>query len=638
MCGIVGIIRRKNIISPNDKADVDKMLLITKHRGPDDSGVCGIGSGSLESKANASGLIEPCIGIMGFNRLSIQDLSVAGHQPMISTDNNTVITFNGEIYNTEYLRKKLIEDGYNYDFRGHSDTEVILACYMSYGFEKTVGLLNGMFSIVIFDKHCGKLYIARDRFGIIPCHLYINENKIIWTSENKAFLALRDFKRKVDSNSISAALKFCYVSDSLYKDVINVEPGTFYTYSLEFDRLTNNRYFDINNLCKNKEIISVDECIDIFRNVIRRQLISDAPVGVQLSGGIDSTLVARYVTDELEGSSKSIAGYSLINVEYPEYSEEKWINQVDDKIAINVRKIDYNKACFAECFESAVFGFERLVSIPSPIGIFAFSKKSKGESTVLLSGEGADEICGGYQDFSLIHIINNIPAGLVPTNKRRYNFQYKDIMASEFDSMLDNGSCKSIFDGFCIDNVVARRIKLIDRLDGSSFDRYRKLYIKEELVGLLERQNKICMANSVENRVPFLDNDFVDAMMALDTSVLLKGDILSGIVNKKITRLFQGKDILKRMSERIYGHEFAYRNKQAVRVPIRHYLNYSLFKEYLQSEIIPGIKRRGMLNYKAFDEAYNNLEKPINEIIAWKAINLEVWMQLFADGRKPYLL
>ena len=637
MCGVAGFMKRKRMVDENEKRELDLMLSRIYHRGPDDTGVCGVSGTEFENRDRAVEICKNARGILGFNRLSIQDLSPAGHQPMLSDDGKAVITFNGEIYNVAELKDKLKRDGCNMNFRGHSDTEVILKCYSMYGIDETLRMLNGMFAIIIADLEKKNLYIARDRIGIIPCHILIDENRIVWASEIKAFLALSDFNREVSVDALSDSFKFCYPNSSMYKNVENVEPGTYYTYHWESDNVWKTVYFSLEEYGKKKRRISVHDCEEVLKDCLCRQLISDAPLGVQLSGGVDSTLLAKYVSDIYRDNGTDLLGFSLVNRSYEQYSEEKWIDHAADRLLIDVHKYDFNDDTFVTNYEKSLYAFERFINIPSPVGIYTFSSEARKHVTVLISGEGADELAGGYGNYTLAKAYDLYGKIMGQGAVSKYGKFIPQTINSEFvmnfDAMLSNEECRHIFPFFSIDKSIQMKKDYLNSLSGSSFEKMRLMFFKEELVSLLERQNKICMANSVENRVPFLDNRFIELLFSINEEQLLHPMITSVLRNKSKSSLFEGKYILKQMSTNIYGREFAFRKKQAVRVPIDAYIKNPCFQNYLNEFIIPGMKKRGMVNMKEFEKAYSNLSVYSNMLITWKAINMEAWMQLFYDGR-----
>ncbi len=637
MCGIAGMIKRRSVVKEYEKQDIDKMLQRIYHRGPDDTGTCGICGDKFEDTGHAIDIRNQVIGILGFNRLSIQDLSPAGHQPMLSDDQNAVITFNGEIYNVEELKEKLQKDGCNMSFKGHSDTEVILKCYGMYGIDNTLRMLNGMFAIVIADLRKKTIYIARDRIGIIPCHIMIDENRIVWASEIKAFLALSDFNREVSNDALSDSLKYCYSNSSMYRNVENVEPGSCYIYHWGSDTINKERFFSLLNYNGNKRRIDVYECEEVLKNCLSRQLISDAPLGVQLSGGIDSTLLAKYASDIYENNNTDLCGFSLVNRTYEKYNEEKWINHAAERLKIDVHKYDFNDDTFAKNYEKALYAFERFLNVPSPAGIYLFSAEAKKHVTVLISGEGADELAGGYGDFAsarLYGMYEKIAGKKVAFKYGRYYPQKTNPeFIINFDSMLSDEQCRKIYPSYNSGKCIQMRKEYFNSLSGTSFEKMRFIYFKEELVSLLERQNKVCMSNSVENRVPFLDNKFIDLMFSIIEDQLVHPVFSRVLKPRHKAGLFEGKYILKQISMGIYGKEFAFRKKQAVRVPLSVYIRNSRFQNYLNEMIIPEMRKRGIVNMVEFDKAYSNTDDILSFNMAWKAINMETWMQLFYDGR-----
>lgn len=638
MCGIAGLIKRETKVCDYEKTELDAMLSRIRHRGPDDSGCCGFREKELCLSNWATEQNEGIRGILGFNRLSIQDLSEAGHQPMCSEDRQVVITFNGEIYNVEELKTILRNDGMHAVYHGHSDTEVILNCYISYGMEKMLRMLNGMFAIALLDIRKQMFYIARDRVGIIPCHIMITNERIVWSSEIKAFLELSDFNRKVRESALSDAIKFCYPNRSMYEQIENVEPGTYFSYSLTENVLNKFRFFSLEEFHERRRI-SVEECGKVLKDCLQRQLISDVPLGVQLSGGVDSTLLAKYTSDIYASRDQELYGFSLVNRQFDKFSEEKWIDQAADQLKVNIQKYDFNADIFAQNFEKSIYAYERFVNIPSPVGIYTFSSEAKRHVTVLISGEGADELAGGYSAFSFAKVCEFIDkyhgAGLISSAMKHYPIENNEAFVKTFDSMLSDENSKRLFPNFSIDESVAAKRDFLQNASGSAFERLRKLYFKEELVSLLERQNKVCMASSVENRVPFLDNRFLELLFSAPEEQLLHRQFTKAIRNRKKEQLYEGKYLLKQLSASIYGSAFAYRTKQAVRVPLKNYIMNPKFQDYMNDFILPGMKTRELLNFRVFKNAYSNMDSGENTMIVWKAINFEAWMQLFVDGRMP---
>ena len=223
---------------------------------------------------------------LGFCRLSIQDLSVSGNQPMISKLNKSVLMMNGEIYNSIDLKKILKEKGYY--FKGTSDTEVVLNAIIEFGFHEAISKLNGMFAIVYYDNLKNKLYLARDVFGIKPLYIANTKSFLSFSSELKSFKYLEGFSFVLNESNIDEYVLFGNLrQQTLFKNIENLEPGIILEYDLKNNKISNSKY---NCLVRSEK----KELVDIINQEINSQLVSDVPVGLQLSGGVDSSLVAYF--------------------------------------------------------------------------------------------------------------------------------------------------------------------------------------------------------------------------------------------------------------------------------------------------------------------------------------------------------
>lgn len=205
-----------------------------------------------------------------------------------------------------------------------------------------------------------------------------------------------------------------------------------------------------------------------------------------------------------------------------------------------------------------------------------------------------------------------------------------------FDKQLSEEQCRQIFPEYQNEEMLEERRELVKSLSGTAFDRARKFFFKGELITLCEKQNKTCMANSVENRVPFLDNEFVKYMFEIPESELMHHTYLRMIMSGNIdfSMSYEGKYILKSLSARTFGKDFAFRKKMALRVPLSKYLRNEKMNEYINDQILPGMKQRGMINTGYFQKCYSRLDEGENQMVVWKAINAELWCQLFVDGRR----
>jgi len=337
MCGITGYINLNN--KPiQDTGTILNMLKVQKHRGPDDSGIRAfslISGQSLEMGIKEPEPIEGKFeGILGFNRLSILDLSENGHQPMVSPDGNVILTLNGEIYNAFDYKPEL--QGWGYCFKGTSDTEVVLALYLKYGIDGLLDRLNGMFAIVIADIARRKLFILRDRFGIKPMYYILTGQTFAFSSELKSFRYIDSFTFSLEEGKLDEYLVFRNnINGTLFKDIQSLIPGHYLSYNHETG-LSEKQYFDINNYSRSSEIQgdlgSYGQKLEKWLGrSVESQLMSDVKLGCQLSGGIDSSLVTW-----LANRTATKGNFEAVSIIFHDkrYSEENYVDVVSEKSGI----------------------------------------------------------------------------------------------------------------------------------------------------------------------------------------------------------------------------------------------------------------------------------------------------------------
>jgi len=615
MCGIAGIISKSK--GAVDKWVTSKMLNRISHRGPDDSGIFGIRqNGKVFNIYGNDKIPDDAYLSMGFNRLSIQDLSMLGHQPMISNDGNVIVTFNGEIYNTDELKKELYKKEGKLDFKSTSDTEILLRFYEAFGID-SIRRVNGMFAIALVDFRIRRFFLIRDKFGIIPIHILDINDKFAWSSEIKSFLEIKEFNRKISNVAISRSYLYYNPVDVFFRDVTSVEPGTYVEINIDNPQeISLKKYFSINEWLSAEKYSSIEEAEEryesILKDCVKRQMISDVPVGIQLSGGVDSSSIAYWAAEY----SKKIKSFSVISPQNVEFDEKKWIDIVLSKIDVEPYFCSVNQNFFLHNFESSLYAYEKILGVQSQLGIYRFAKEASKNTTVLLSGEGADEICGGYGMASLCY---------------DENFQFTDEFVYGFDRQIiywENGY--EMLNNFDLGNLRQERKIFLDGIDGNNYQKIEALWLKEEIVNLFERQNKTTMASSVENRVPFMDDKMVKFMLSLPIE----------FIERKATDGTSGstKYIMKEICKKYYGENFAYRKKQAMNFRISDQINTPKFKDYLETYIFPKMKDRGLVKMDAFNRRFKRMANGQDVLSVWKAINIEVWFQLFVDGRLPILV
>lgn len=635
MCGITGYLNI-NMKPIQDSGSILNMIRVQKHRGPDDSGIRAfsiLNGESMELNAHSpapiSGTFE---GVLGFNRLSILDLSLNGHQPMTSPDSKVLLTLNGEIYNAFDFKNELQEWGYK--FNSTTDTEVVLALYLRYGFEGMLSRLNGMFAIVIIDLAKKEMFIARDRFGIKPMYYVLTNDTLAFSSELKCFRFIDNFSFKLNHDQLDEYLLFRNnLNGTLLNGIQSLTPGHYLYFTLE-NGLVRKRFFDINQY---ERSISVSGGIDKFgvnledwlSKSVKSQLMSDVKLGCQLSGGIDSSLVTW-----LANRNSNKGNFEAVSIIFNDdrFSEEKYIDIVTDNLGIPSHKFLFDSDYYFENFENATWHFEAPINHPNTVAIYKLSQSAKKYVTVLLSGEGADEVFGGYDRFydisypfkarKLLHELKkNLrnPQGLF----QYFDNEYRAIMATAF---MTQDAARRLKSDFKYESAMESRRSLYRTLTGSIFDRQVKYEMLSYLPDLLIRQDKMSMAHSIENRVPFLDNEVVENSFSISEKLLLLRKSPEGYNTEKY--------LLKKMAANTFGKEFAFRKKMGFGIPVRKFFLDSKFSEYLNDKVLLGIRKRGLFNNRLVSGWISDIQNLsyIELEALWVMVSFEIWASIYLDN------
>jgi asparagine synthase (glutamine-hydrolysing) len=634
MCGITGYINLNN--KPiQDTSVILNMLRIQKHRGPDDSGIRAFSLRTGESAEMrisepmaVSGIYE---GMLGFNRLSILDLSANGHQPMLSPDGMVILTLNGEIYNAFDYKTELEEWGYR--FKSTSDTEIVLALYLKYGFEGMLSRLNGMFAIVVVDLVKNEIFITRDRFGIKPMYYISTGGTFAFSSELKSFRYIDNFSFRLAEEQLDEYLLFRNnLRGTLFKDIQSLNPGHYISFK-HGNELIIKRYFNLNDYSRSGEVSGDvgyygEKLKEWLNKSVQSQLMSDVRLGCQLSGGIDSSLVTW-----LANRNSNKGNFEAVSIIFddPRFSEEKYINRVIENLEIPSHKFLLDSEYYLNNIEKATWHLEAPINHPNTVAIYKLSQRAKEYVTVLLSGEGADEVFGGYSRFYdigypfrirrlLSEIKNNLknPSGIADY----FNHEFRAVMATAF---MTSGLAKQLSPGFSRERATSHRRSLYGTLSGSLFDCQVKYEMLSYLPDLLIRQDKMSMAHSIENRVPFLDNDVVEKSFTIPEKYLLLRKSPEGYHTEKY--------LLKKMTADTFGTDFAFREKMGFGIPLKEFFLHANFKEYLNDKIAHGIKARGLFNFELISDWLSNIEGiKYNELeTLWVIISFEIWASLYLD-------
>ena len=637
MCAIMGFVEQTK---KANLSIIKEMQSILSHRGPDDSG---------EKTFNLKGELDNIDNIaIGFDRLSIRDLSLAGHQPMVSSSEDILIAFNGEIYNSEDYRDELVSKGYS--FRGHSDTEIILALYHCYGLDEMLKRLDGMYAICLVDFRINEMYLIRDRLGEKPLYLYRNDNLLIFASEYKAFYAHPQFKAELNNDAVDEYFMFRYITgnDTLLKNVKNLEPGHYL--KITSDTIEDNEYWSIpeysaNNLSFEDNKLKLSELLDIS---VKRRLISDVPVGLQLSGGVDSS----YLASKIRQFQKDDLHTFGIVFDNPLYSEEKYMDFVNDKYKLNSHKYVFRSENFLNVWLEAIWHFEAPMNHEGTLGLLLLNRRAKDIVTVMLCGEGADETLAGYDRFAIIEywrtlnkkhlkLAKRFIANILGLFLKRYTNRagcffpsVESILISQ-TQWLNNNVFKAIRPDskHGIEKVYSKRMRIMNRTKKSGLRKFINYEIRTYMQDILMRADKISMASSLEVRVPFLMPELLEFETCIPEDQLAEASLTEYAKHTK--------KLLKSLSVDTFGYDFTYRQKCGFGMPIVHYMCSPTVSKYIEDNILPGIKSRAVTNYNYVAEAWD-LAKNINESnpryneihqTLWTCFSFEQWAQMYIDSK-----
>jgi asparagine synthase (glutamine-hydrolysing) len=628
MCGIVVIFNLNG--EPVSPALLRTMTEAIKHRGPDSEGF----------------YIDSFIGL-GHRRLSIIDLSRSGHQPMMTEDKQLVVTYNGEIYNFQELRKELENLGHS--FQSRSDTEVLLKSYAQWGTD-CLGRLNGMFTFAIWDKTRQELFLARDRYGIKP--LYYASIGPTWliASEQKAIIKHPSVQREIDLEALIEYFTFqnIFTDRTLLKGIRIFPAGCFAKISLgkAIELLRPIRYWDFDfqepkhSFPETEYIEEVDR---LFRQAVKRQLVSDVEIGSYLSGGMDTGSITSIAATELPYIKTFTCGFDLHSASGLELSFDE--RDKAELMSYLFKTEHYEMVLKAGDMERILPKLAWHLEEPrigqSYPNYYAAQLASKFVK-VVLSGAGGDELFGGYPWRYYRAVVND-------------DFeQYVDKYYVYWHRLIPNKAIREVFNPIWkeVEHVWTRNLfKEVFHIHADQLSRpedyvNHSLYFEAKtfLHGLLVVEDKISMAHGLETRLPFLDNDLVDFAMKIPVGLKLKN--LGAVVRlnenepgPKTLRYFQkakdGKLVLRRVMERYVPPEIAYAEKQGFSAP-----DASWFKgqsiNYVQEMIY---NDRASL-YQFMDKAAvqrlvdEHLQgKQNRRLFIWSLINFEKWIELFLNGK-----
>ena len=638
MCGIVGFFNFDR--APVDVSVLARMVDYQSHRGPDDYGIrlFSLQRGdSVEWKRGDPQPSRAFEGGVGFNRLSILDLSVRGHQPMINDDGSVFIAFNGEIYNAFDFRAELEAAGAK--FRSRTDTEIILRLYERYGLDGVLSRLNGMFTFVIVDLRQRVVHVARDHFGIKPFYWARQGDTLFFASEVKSFQVHPEFVTEIAESEVDEylAFRYCAADRHLIRTVKQLRPGHCMSFSAGGD-LRVRRYYEIPD-APLRNGVSAREALDgvseHLQRSVKSQLLSDVKVGCQLSGGIDSSLTTLYARKDFTADMDC---FSII-FDDPMYSEEHWIAQAASTARAVSHRFVFGDSDFFDKVERATWHLDQPISHPNSLGIYLLAEKSRPTVTVLLSGEGADELFGGYPRFYYaglrqklfpwLSVLGGIP-GVGRKFSRTLGADCKDNIAFFIGASTSQhpSEISRIRPSARFSDLIDQRRPLFEEGHGDYLSNCLKYDMQTYMVDLLVRQDKMTMAHSMENRVPFLDRDLVAFVRSLPVRHLVGKRLLANDRTLKNTKI-----LLKRLALRAFDRKFVYRPKSGFGLPLLQYYKDHRFVSLMEDQILPGMRRRGIVDSDAIERCWRSISqmpRRMDEVL-WIAIAFELWAQQFLD-------
>ena len=634
MCGIAGFVNLDG--GPVNLRVLKRMADIQRHRGPDDQGI-GVFSLPGGRYQAVDGVELPAgqdvfNGALGFNRLKILDLSQHGHQPMANAAGTVILAFNGEIYNAFDYKRELEASGFH--FRSRTDTEVILYLYEKYGLDGMLERLNGMFALAIVDLRSRQVHLVRDHLGIKPLYWTTVGRTVLFASETKAFLAYPGFEPEIDPEVVDEYLTYRFVAGerSLLKGVRSLRPGTVLT--LGANGVATRRYWEVPDGPKDKwtEAEGLAQLDMVLRNSVSSQLLSDVKVGCQLSGGIDSSMVTLFARS---GFAADMDTFSVI-FEDPHYSEEHWISIAARAARADSHRFPFTPEVFFGLLDKATWHMDQPMGHPNSLGIWLLAQRSRALVTVLLSGEGADEVLGGYHRFFYAGLRPTVSPWLpllklAPRMAHRLERQFGGhpvdafIAASSFQRPEE---VLRIRPEANLEQLMVSRREIFAEGKSDHLSNCLKYEMQTYLVDLLIRQDKMTMANSMENRVPFLDRHVVALARSLPVTSLVSDQMA-----RRRAPVHGTKVALKKLARRTFDDAFVYRRKSGFSLPLPQYFQDRRFETLMEERLLPGMARRGLVGAGAVRDQWNALSTTpggASETL-WISVALELWAQAFVD-------
>jgi asparagine synthase (glutamine-hydrolysing) len=625
MCGIVGIVSL-DAREPVSAARVGRMRDALRHRGPDGEGT----------------FAEGPVGL-GHRRLAIVDVA-GGHQPMANEDSSVFIVYNGEVYNHAALRPDLEERGHRY--RTRSDTETVLHLYEEEG-ERCVERLRGMFAFAVWDARRRRLLLARDRLGIKPLYYAVTEHELLFASEIKALLAA-GLRPEMNTGVLPEYLANRYVSgaETLFRNVRRLLPGHTLSWSA-IEGFRERRYWRLpppdETAAAGLEAQSVDLRLHL-REAVKSHLMSDVPLGLFLSGGIDSSGLLALMAPLVEGPVRTFS----VGFAEEKANELPYARLAARAAGAEHREVVVRPEDFWRELPRLAWHEDEPIAFPSSVPLYFVSRLARDHVKVVLTGEGADELFLGYNRYRVTAWNDRLGRAYgalvprpvrdgarraveaLPPSARRY--------ASRTFLALPPGPRALFCDNFAVfpeafqrrlladpgllgaRDPYASTLRCYEEAGGSTLDRMSRADLQTYLGRLLTKQDQMSMAASIESRVPFLDHELVEHAVRLPGRLKLRG--------------LTTKAVLRRTLEGIVPRPILERRKMGFPVPVDAWLRGRFWPLVEEFVLGPRTLRRGFFDpafVKGLAEAHRAGRARHGDRL-WLLLNLEIWQRVFLEG------
>ncbi len=624
MCGIAGLIRFKGDARTNIQKMNDRML----HRGPDDEGIY------ISEDGNVA---------LGHRRLSIVDLSRNGAQPFVSRSGRSIIVYNGEIYNGDKMRDRLLNEDSNLSFRSTSDTEILIEAIEKYGVRETLRFCKGMFGFAVYDKETGTITLARDRVGEKPLYYGRVAGAFAFASDLGCLRVVDGFDNEINTDILDVYFEEGYIPSphSIYRGINKLEPGTMLTVDVKTLETSKETYWSMrevaikgqNNLFKGSQKEAADELEKLLKEAIRGQMVADVPLGAFLSAGIDSSTIVSLMQSIAPGKVKTFT----IGMEDEKFNEaviakeiaahlgtthtEQYITEKDAKAVIP--KLS---TMFAEPFADS-----------SQIPTYLVSKMTREHVTVSLSGDGGDELFCGYKSYdSVSRVWNKISRIPYPIRKAASSAALsKALKDDEFDQMR---YAKALYLGAISpaevhrmeheSDPVIRKITLKKGDVSYKLSDYKGLLLGEvnhdamlmDMVlyhpdDILVKVDRTAMAVSLETRVPMLDRDVVEFAWSLPIEYLKDNNV--------------GKKVLRDVLYRYVPREMMDRPKKGFSIPISKWLLEPELRQWAEELLDRDkIRQQGILDADVVEEIWTDFTtRGIFRVQIWYLLMFQQWYE-----------